>query len=178
MFAKLRSNYRLSSALLKTAFVLTFIFAQWQQAMSSAAYVTSMYGLGIVFTPALQILVGVLSSALVAVVAMFLLPLLINWFLNALRNYNVPRGEYVLIVFLYFCVGNLIVGILNLINLITPVFMLWGEALFPFVVFVGCVISFYKVTAKLYFNDVTEMHYFKYLMITCFALAVVFGVIL
>lgn len=178
MFAKLRSNYRLSSILLRIAFVLTFIFAQWQQAMASATYVTSVLGLGAVFTPAMQVAVGLLSSALAAVVAMLLLPFLVNLFLNTLRNYNIPRAEYVLLVFLYFCIGNFILGLLNLTHLFTPVLLMWGNALFPFIVFVGCVFSFYKVTAKIYFNDVTEPYYFRNLMNLCVILAVIFGVIL
>ena len=43
--------------------------------------------------------------------------------------------------------------------------MVWGGVIFPFIVTLACFISFYLVTSKMYFNDVTKVHYFKCLLI-------------
>ena len=103
---------------------------------------------------------------------MFIVPFLAGLFLNVSKIYSVPRAEYCLLVNLYCALGFFVNGLLNLINLITPVFMVWGGVIFPFVITLVGFISFYLVTSKLYFNDVTKVHYFKCLLIVALVVLV------
>ena len=103
---------------------------------------------------------------------MFIAPVFTGLFLNVAKIYSVPRAEYCLLVNLYCAIGFFINGLFGLINLITPVFMVWGSVIFPFIITLGCFISFYLVTSKMYFNDVTKVHYFKCLLVV--ALVVLF----
>ncbi|MCM1194519.1 MAG: hypothetical protein NC099_03440 [Corallococcus sp.] len=177
MFGKLRANYRLSNILVRILFVLTFAFCTWQDYLGvvNSLYLSEMTaylnGTGKLF-------IALASALLLGTALMFLLPVLTNAFLNIARIQSVPRAEYCLLTHLYFAIGFFICGLLNLINLITPVFMVWGRIIFPFVVSVGCGISFYRVTAKLYFNDVTVLNYFKHLLIAFAIVLVVVGVAL
>ncbi len=118
------------------------------------------------------------SGILTAVIFVLLIPFLTNLILNMLRLFNIPRAEYILLVFLFFDIGFLACGLLNVVNFFTPILLTWGGILFPFLVFFGCSLGFYKVTSKLYFNDVTRPYYFKNLAIIFFAVAIIVGVVL
>ena len=137
-----------------------------------------MYGQTLNMSDTYLIVVSVFSSLLIGVVLMFIVPLIANVFLNVSRLYNVPRAEYGLIVQLFFVLYYLVCGLLSLVNLFTPILLTWGGEIFPFVVATGCVIWFYAVTKKLYFNDVTAWYYFRNLAIAYFVVALVFGVLL
>jgi len=178
MFNKLRENYKLSNVLLRIAFVLSFIFANWQQFLGVTSLVSRLTLYGIDIPSTLQLLIAFMSALLVGVVLMFLLPVFVNLFLNVIRNYTVPRAEYKLLAYAFFVMGNFALGLLNLINIFTPVFLVWGGILFPFLTFTVCAALFYRVTAKLYFNDVTVGNYFRGLMIAYTMLAILLGVIL
>lgn len=138
----------------------------------------SMYGSQLLVSDAYMIVIAVFSSLLIGVVLMFLVPFVANLFLNFSRFYNVPRREFGVITLLFFTLYYLVCGLLSLVHLFTPLLLTWGEKLFPFVVGTGCVIWFYAVTKKLYFNDVTSLYYFRNLAIVYFVFAFVFGVVL
>ena len=163
MFSKLRANYNLSNILVKVFFVLAVVLSTWQTMLGTYVGVLQQYVAQ--FSGAYKLVFALLASAIAGVMLMFLVPFLTGAFLNLSKIYNVPRAEYCLIVNLYCAIGFFINGLLNLINLITPIFMVWGRVIFPFIITLGCFISFYFVTAKLYFNDVTKVHYFKCLLV-------------
>jgi len=172
LFNKLRANYSLSNVLIRILFVLTFVFCNWQEFLG---VVVSMNGVfasgGVAFSGSVKLFLALMSAALLGTILMFVVPLLANLFLNVAKIYSVPRAEYCLLVHLFCSIGFLICGLLNLINLFTPVLLVWGGVIFPFAVAAGCSFAFYKVTAKLYFNDVTVVNYFKYSLIAFAVLA-------
>lgn len=177
MFGKLRENYNLSNVLLRVAYVLTFMFATWRRFLGTLALI-DFAALGAQLTDSLKLATALLSSALLGVILMFLTPVLINVFLNYMRNVNIPRAEYKLIAYAFFVLGFFALGVLDLVNVFTPILLTWSGVLFPFLVYVACAIGFYQVTAKLYFNDVTQIYYFKGLVVAYVILGVVLGVIL
>ena len=138
----------------------------------------SMYGTVLNVSDTYMLIVSIFSSLFIGVVLMFLVPFVANVFLNFSRFYNVPRAEYSLIVLLFFALYYLVCGVLSLVHLFTPLLLTWGEKLFQFITATGCVIWFYAVTKKLYFNDVTARFYFRNLAIVYFVVAIVFGVVL
>ncbi len=174
MFNKLKANYNLSNILVRIFFVLAVMLSTWQSMLGTVHF---MY-LGVSAEMLAQLnggaklAIALTSSAVLGVVLMFVTPFLTGLFLNVAKIYSVPRAEYCLIASLYCATGFFINGLLNLINLITPVFMVWGGVIFPFIITLGCFVSFYAVTSKMYFNDVTKVHYFKCLFIV--ALVVLF----
>ena len=179
MFNKLRSNYQLSNVLVRIAFVLAYAFYRWQTILEFTQVGLQMYGMtGIDVSGPIGIISAVVATLLIGVIVMAILPLLVNAFLNFSRFYNVPRAEYGLLVNLFFAMYYFICGALSLVNLITPILLIWGEKLFPFIAGTGCMIWFYAVTRKLYFNDATEKYYFRNMAILYFVVAVVFGVVL
>lgn len=151
MIAKLRSNFNLSNVLARILFVLTFVFANWQTSLSATMLVFGQTNLWIALA----------ADLLLGVAFMFLLPVLVNFALNMVRIYSVPRAEYCLLAHAFFSLGYLILGVLNLVNLFTPVMLVWGRILFPMISSLIAAMLFYRVTAKLYFNDVTVVYYFK-----------------
>lgn len=138
----------------------------------------SMYGTVLNVSDTYMLIVSIFSSLFIGVVLMFLVPFVANVFLNFSRFYNIPRAEYSLIVLMFFALYYLVCGVLSLVHLFTPLLLTWGEKLFPFITATGCVIWFYAVTKKLYFNDVTARFYFRNLAIVYFVVAIVFGVVL
>lgn len=170
---KLKTDYRLSNMIVRILFVVGFVFSCWQDLLLSTTMVASSIGLPSGAVIPTMLLTGIIMGAVFTLI----IPFLINMLLNFLRVYNVPRHEYVLIALVFFDIGFFAVGILNLVNLFTPLFVVWGSILFPLVVSLGCTIGFYKVTANMYFNDVTRQRYFKNLAIIYVALVVVLGVI-
>ncbi|MCM1043239.1 MAG: hypothetical protein NC350_03395 [Corallococcus sp.] len=125
-----------------------------------------------------NVLLALGSGLLLGVILVFLIPVLINLFLNLARIYSVPRAEYILLGIAFYSMALLISGLLNLIALITPLVAVWGNVLFPFVGKVVGLISFYAVTAKLYFNDVNRIYYFKAYAVFAVIVIVLFGGIL
>ena len=121
---------------------------------------------------------ALLTSALLGLIIMLIVPFISNIFLNYSRFYTVPRAEYSLLAMLFFTLYFAICGVLKLINLITPILLVWGEILFPVLVSLGCVIWFYKITANLYFNNQTKPYYFRNLATTYLVLIVVAEVLL
>ena len=172
MINKLRSNYHLSNILIRILFVLGYVLYSWQSSLSVVALMLGQQ-LG-----QYNLLIALLTSALLGALLMLLVPLVCNAFLTYSRFYTVPRAEYNLLVCLFFTIYFVICGILKLINLITPLLLVWGEILFPVVVSLGCVIWFYSVTAKLYFNNQTKPYYFRSLTVTYIILIVVAEVLL
>lgn len=179
MFNKLRSNYKLSRVLVRIAFVLAYMFCNWQAGLLAATQTCDLllYTSGINLT-AWCVPIALVAQMLIGAVLMFIVPFLANTFLNASRFYNVPRAEYGLLALLFFTIYYLICGALKSLNLITPLLLVWGGILFPVLVSLGCTVWFYRVTAKLYFNDVTAPFYFRNLAIVYLICAAVFGVIL
>ena len=167
MIEKLRRNFNLANVLTRVLLVLTFVFANWQQYLSATilvlGYSSLALGLSVVF--------------IVGVVLAFLIPVLINWALNVARIYSVPRSEYCLLGTLFAALGMFICGLLNLVNLFTPLFLIWGSVIFPFVALTVVMLCFYKVTSGLYFNDVTRVYYFKVCLVV-YAILVVLVVAL
>ena len=137
-----------------------------------------MYRFALNVSDAYMIVIAIFSSLLIGVVLMFLVPFVAKVFLNFSRLYNVPHAEFALLAQMFFALFYFVSGLLSLVNLFTPLLLTWGEKLFPFIVGTGCVIGFYAVTKKLYFNDVTALYYFRNLAIVYFVFTVVFGVVL
>lgn len=178
MFAKLRQNFRLSDVLIRISFVLCYVLYSWQDCLASARIVLEDYGMMASAPDAMLISVALLTSLIIGTVLMFLVPLVVNLFLNFSKFHNVPRAEYALFAHLFITLYYLVCGLLGLINLATPLISSWGGGLFSLFVSLGCVIWFYHVTSNLYFNDVTKQYYFRNLAILYLVCAFVFGVIL
>lgn len=172
LFEKLKTNYQLSNMIVRILFVVGFTFCNWQDLLISVNLVGEGMGLPASATIPTVLLSGIFMGLLLN----FCVPFVVNAILNISRIYNVPRHEYVLLAMLFFDIGFFACGVLNLVNLITPVFMVWGSILFPLIVSCGCVIGFYKVTSKLYFNVVTRQLYFRSLAIAYLVTVVVLGV--
>lgn len=177
MINKLRSNYKLSNALVRVFFVLSYVFYSWYKNLSGAlvtialmqeyATYTGLY----VLTEQSTLWLAFSTSLFSGVILVLIVPIVVNWYLNFSRFYKVPQAEYTLIALLFCTLYFVVCGALNLINLITPLLVIWGNVIFPVIVSLGCIIWFYRVTVKLYFNDVTELYYFRsvavlYLVIT------------
>ena len=179
MFSKLRSNYKLSNILVRIAFVLAYVLYSWQTSLSvTEMTIAQMSYLGTGnFSEAYTLVMSLFVSASLGVGLMFLLPLLARTFLNVSRFYNVPHAEYTLLAHVFFTLYFVVCGALRLVNVFTPLLLVWGEVLFPVVVGTACAIWFYAVTSKLYFNDVTKPFYFRNMAIVYFVCVVV-GVVL
>ena len=177
MFSKLRANYHLSNVLIRIAFVLAYTLYSWQ---SSLAVTTLMLGqaTGQQVSGYYNLVIALASSMILGAIIMFLVPIVTGVFLNYSRFYTVPRAEYALLSHLFFTIYFAICGVLKLINLFTPLLLVWGEILFPVLVSLGCIIWFYSVTAKLYFNNQTKPYYFRSLVIAYVILIVVAEVLL
>ena len=167
MIEKLRRNFNLANVLSRIFFVLAFVFASWQQFLSATILVLGYSSL----------LLGLATALMMGVGLSFLFPVLIRLVLNWARIYSVPRAEYCLWGIVFSTVGMLLCGLMNLVHLFTPLFILWGSVLFPFVSLTVAMLCFYKVTSSLYFNDVTRVYYFKLCLIVYAVLAVVVGVL-
>ncbi len=166
MITKLRKNFNLCNVLARILFVLTFVFASWQTYLSATVLVMGQATLWL----------ALVTSIVVGVALMFLLPVIANLILNWSRIFSVPRAEYCLLCHIFGTLGFLICGLLNLVNLFTPIFSVWGGVLFPFVSLLICAISFYVTTSKLYFNVATRVYYFKVCLIVFFVLVVILEV--
>ena len=174
MIAKFRSNFKLANVIVRILFVLTFVFANWQSGLMASIFAQNT--LGISFGAA-GVWIGLFSEMLVGVIWMFILPFLVNLLLNIAKIYTVPRAEYCFLVQAFFALGYFILGCLNLVNLFTPVLLVWGSVLFPFISSLVAIILFYKVTAKLYFNDLTVVPYFRLVAISYLVLLFVLEVL-
>lgn len=178
MFNKLRQNYKLSDLLIRIAFVLAYMFYSWQSCLESVWLVSMQYGALLHFTDVSAVLTALFAGLLMGVVLMFLVPFVTRLFLNYSRFFNVPRAEYALLAHLFCTIYFVICGALRMLNLITPLLLGWGATLFPFVASLCCMIWFYHVTSRLYFNDLTRPYYFRNLAIVYFVCAFVFEVLL
>lgn len=172
LIEKFKTNFQLSNLIVRVLFVVGFIFCNWQDLLISVHLVAE----GMSLSEGIIIPMMLLTGIVLGVIVNLVVPFAINMMLNFLRLYNVPRHEYILIAMVFFDIGFFACGVLNLVNLFTPVLMTWGSVLFPLITSCGCMIGFYRVTSKLYFNEVTRQHYFKYLAIIYIAFAVVMGV--
>ncbi len=172
LIEKLKTNYQLSNMIVRILFVVGFTFCNWQDLLIMVNMMGASMGLPAVATIPTVLLSGILTGLLFNLCV----PFAVNSILNFSRLYNVPRHEYVLLAMLFFDIGFFACGILNLVNLFTPVFMTWGSVLFPLIVSCGCMIGFYAVTSKLYFNVVTRQLYFRSLAIAYLVTVAVVGV--
>lgn len=174
MFNKLRQNYKLSDVLIRIAFVAAYIFYSWQECLAAANLIPTQVSLSVGAT----VSVALITALVIGTALMFLVPFVTNLFLNASHLHNVPRAEYALLAHAFCTIYFAVCGALRLINLVTPLLLVWGGVIFPFVVSLGCVIWFYHVTSQLYFNDVTRPFYFRVVAIVYFVCAALFGVVL
>lgn len=172
LIEKFKTNFQLSNMIVRILFVVGFIFSSWQDLLISVHLVADGMSLPSGTIIPMMLLTGVIMGVILNLVV----PFAINMALNFLRLYNVPRHEYILIAMMFFDIGFFACGILNLVNLFTPIFMTWGSVLFPLLTSCASMLGFYKVTSKLYFNEVTRQHYFRYLAIIYIVFAVVTGV--
>ena len=183
MINKLRQNYRLSDVLVRISFVLAYMFYSWQEYLVTAQIamqeLSAQLGYTVVVGNAAVVLTALFASMLVGAIMMAVVPLIATGiFVQMSRFYTIQRSEYGLLTNLFFTLYFVACGILRLINLFTPVLLSWGGVLFPFIVSLGCVIGFYRVTSRLYFNDVTRPVYFRNVAIVYFVCALVFEVLL
>lgn len=151
MISVLRKNFHLANILTRILFVITFVFAHWQVGLTATLYVLNQ--------PNWLLAIAVL--ALLGTGLMFLLPFLTSVLLGWSRIVSVPVSEFILLAHAFCTLGFLLLGLLNLINLATPLVLVWGAKLFPLVATLVSAGLFYLATSKLYFNDVTRVHYFK-----------------
>ena len=171
---KLRANYNLANVLIRILFVLAYVLYSWQTSLSVAALMLGQW----TGVSNYSVWLSIMTSAVLGVIIMLLLPLVTNVFLHYSRFYTVPRAEYSLIAMLFFALYFAVCGALKLINLATPILLIWGEVIFPVVVSLGCVIWFYHVTSNLYFNNQTKPFYFRNLATTYAILIIVAEVLL
>ena len=174
MIQKLRQNYQLSNLIVRILFIATYVFFEWQNAISASEIVLSRYGMSQDYS----VLLSILTSLILGLILQFLVPVLCNAFLNIAKIHTVPVSEYTLLAVLHFVLFFLVVGTFRIVNIFTPIFSVWGDIIIRFVVALGCGILFYGVTQKLYFNDVTTPYYFKTFGIVFIVVATILGVIL
>ena len=177
MIEKLRSNYKLSNVLVRIALALSYVLYSWQTSLAVSSLMLGQM-IDMPVTGAYNLFIALMTSALLGVAIMFLVPLISRLFLHYSQFYSVPRAEYGLLTMLFVALYFAICGILKLINLFTPILLVWGEILFPILVSLGCAIMFYRVTAKLYFNNQTKPYYFRSLLVTYVIMMVIAEVLL
>ena len=177
MINKLRANYNLSNVLIRVLFVLAYVLYSWQTSLAVATVMVGQY-MGQQMSGSYNLLLALLTSAFLGVIIMVIVPLISNIFLNISHFYTVPQAEYSLLTMLFFTLYFFVCGLLRLINLLTPLLLVWGDVLFPVIVSLGCVIWFYIVTSNLYFNNQTKPYYFRSLAVTYLILIVVAEVLL
>ena len=165
MIAKIRSNFKTVSILSKVLLICTYVFANWK---SFAGVMTALTGSAKIST---TLLGCAISGVIVAVVAHFLPKL----YLRFAKIYTVPVDEFCLFSTLAWAAYCLMLGLLNLIYLLAPTFVVLGSVVFPVVSALTAGVCFYAVTSKLYFNDVTRQYYFRSIGIVILALAVFAG---
>lgn len=167
MFFKLRQNFRLADLLSRILFVLTYAFTCWQRAFA-ATYLVMQQA---------NIWLAIVSALLLGVILQFLVPVAINLFLNLARIHNVPTAEYCVVAFVHFALGFVLCGVVNLFGWFFPVASVWISTLAPVVVTAAVGMLFFKVTSRLYFNDVTTPSYAKILAAVLFVFVAVVGVL-
>ena len=167
MFKKLANNYKLSNIVVKIFFVVAYVLCKWQE---NLLIVTA-------FMPQQPLVTMIIVSVLAAILISIALPIVVSFALSALRLYNVPRAEYTLIVQFFVACTYFVLGLLNLLNLAFPFLLGWSSTIVPLMVSLAAVIVFYKVTANLYFNDVTKVFYFKWIAILYVVIALLLGVL-
>ena len=163
--------------LVRILLVLAYVLYSWQKSLAVATLTLGQM-MGQALSGNYNLWVALLTSAILGVIIMVIAPLIANVFLNYSRFYTVPRAEYGLIAMLFIALYFAICGVLRLINVFTPILLVWGEILFPVLVSLGCAIWFYAVTAKLYFNNQTKPYYFRNLAVAYVILIVVAEVLL
>lgn len=151
MISVLRKNFKAANVSVRILFVLTFVFASWRDGLTATLYVLNEAN-----WPLAIAVLTVLGVAL-----MFLLPVIVNVLLGWSRIVSVPQAEYCLLAHAFCSLGFLLSGLLDLINLITPLTLIWGARLFPLISTIVAAVLFYATTSRLYFNDATRVHYFK-----------------
>lgn len=175
MLTKLKNNYQLSNVLVRILFVVAYVFAKWQTGLAAATLTESYMQMSL--ADGAKFVVAFASLAVMGTVWMFLLPPLVNVALNFVKIYSVPRSEYCLLAHAFFALGYFVCGVLNLINLFTPLFAVWGRVLFPFVSSLVAALLFFKVTKKLYFNTATSVYYFKVFAVAYIVIVLVLEVL-
>ena len=170
---KLRANFQLSNLLIRIFFVLAYVLYSWQTSLAVATVMMEQT-LGGSF----NLFTAIMASVILGVILMFLVPVLCNVFLNYSHFYTVPRAEFALLTHLFVAIFFAISGLLKLVNLFTPILVVWGNVLFPVLTSIGCAIWFYHVTSNLYFNNQTKPYYFRNLSIVYIILLVVAEVLL
>ena len=88
MITKLRNNFKFSNVLSKVLFVLTFAFANWQQASATVA----------LFSEQNNTLLAIACCLVVAVAMVLILPFAVDFLLKTLKLYNLPTAEYTFLV--------------------------------------------------------------------------------
>ena len=145
-----------------------------------------MFVLSLFLVPLLPMLVStlvamplsLLSAAIMGVILQFIVPALVNVFINLSKIHSLPFAEYCVVVFLFLSASMLLCGAINLFAWFFPAAAVWITTLSPIVVTLGVGFAFFKVTAKLYFNDVTTVTYARSCVVAVAVLLVVLGVLL
>lgn len=151
MISALRKNFNLCNVLARILFVVTYVLSHWQLGLAATLQVLGETNW----------LLAVVTLAVLGTAWMFLLPVLVKFLLNTARIVSVPLSEFTLFAHLFCSLAFVVLGLLNLVNLFTPLLVVWGQKLFPFVAALVASVAFYATTSKLYFNDATRPHYFK-----------------
>ena len=105
------------------------------------------------------------------------MPIIVSFALSLARIYSVPVGEYGILAVSFFGLGYLLRGLLNIVNFFTPVMLVWGGVIFPFIATLVASVGFYAVTSKLYFNDLTRPYYFRVCVLVFFVAVLIMEVL-
>lgn len=163
MLDKLRKNFGLCSVLTDVAFLVAYSFGNWQttyQLLQSGVLFT-----GFNFTKSNTTLFAIPTMLIGGVITLLLLKWLCRILLTSCGFFSVPKREYTLIATLFAGGYHFAMGLVNLIGLFTPLASVWISTIVPFVLTAVALFAFYKVTANLYFNDVTKANYVNRLFV-------------
>lgn len=161
MLEKLRNHYSLTLWLTRLVFCVSYIFGNWYNIKSSCFYYSVMLSQPIFTQLWLCLVVGLLSS----IIWLLLISVICNFLIKMLNLYSFPKSEFNVVLTFFFAAYYLLLGILNLFVLITPVILVYAQAIFPVVSLITVSMLFYFTVNKLYLNNATAPRFFKIVMI-------------
>lgn len=157
MINKLRKNINLADVVVRVLLALSCAFASWRTAYQTLLY--SQFSDFAVIQGSSAVYVACLTALVSGVLAQFIAAWLSNLFVTA-NGFTVSRSEFGFWVKLFVTAYYFTLGALDLINLFTPLAVVWLATAVPFVVLTACFVGFYVVTKRLYFSDDDAPRYF------------------
>ncbi len=154
---KLRKNFISADIIVRVMLVLCYAFASWRMVYQTLLY--SQFSDFAVIQGSSAVLVAVLSALIYGVLVQFIATWVSSVFVNV-SGFALPRAEYGFWVKLFVAAYYFVLGCLDIINLFTPVAIVWLSTVVSFIVFTACSAGFYFVTKKVYFNSENAARYF------------------